>query len=1159
MPIMARLIRIAVVISLVLTGATLRARQNFDDLFEQFTVENGLPSNTIQVLFQDRSGFLWIGTDTGLARYDGIEFRIYPHDPKNENSPSSDQITSLQEDQDGIIWVGTTKGVNGFQPRQDRWNRYLSGRGGLSQDMVTSLWVDTDSSLWIGTEGGAVSRFSPRTRAWERYHGPNDAKWDYIKVIRGEKEGSVWLGTLRDGLIHFRPDRGTWDNHRSAHHIGNEQNINPFNKITTLTTIPGSGVLAGSDAGLEWFTAKGDRPEIPFPIGNLPPGKVSALLRTTTGDLWVSIENHGLWRFSRESNRWQNWGATQIISQGVTKLAIETLIEDRSGCIWIGTKKYGLVKYDPRKSIWNNLKIPSSLVESAPEVLSLLEDRKKTLWIGTSGSGLLECGKNRSDWTEYQSGGEGTLAHNLVFALHQDQGGNIWAGTWRGLCRFSPRTKSWKTFRARPEVADAMENKIRAIAPGDNQSLLIATWGRGLFRFFPETGTWEHCPLPVSTSTDVYVEAMVTDRTGSVWLGINTIGLTQFNPFTRKWANFPIGGSREAAHGNRVHCLCEDRRSSLWIGTDTGLYRLLPDRQTWQQFTTSDGLADNKVFGLVADDRGFLWVFTERGLSQIDPQSDRIRSFNTRDGMRSIDFWSNANAFQKGQDGTILFSWQDHVTDFDPAKTLTAKPPPVIAITDFRIFDQPSLHLLSVDNRMQLSYKRNFITIKFAVLDFSKPAQNQYAYKIDELHRDWIQLGNRSDINLSDLKPGRFTFRIKGANDDGVWGDAETVLHLYMVPPFWKTIWFYLLLLVGAIVVIVGAHTWRVRNLKNRQVELENQVDERTKQLCLAFVDLETVNRDLQNQIKNRIGIEAALKETNIKLTESLAKLRELDQMKTDFFTTTSHELRTPLTSVIGFARIIRRKFADTILPSLPREADAKTAKTIQQVQQNMEIIVTEGERLTKLINDLLDIARIESGKMEWKKERIAISDVIEGAARAISSLFEEKRLHLHIDQGDRPMQLLGDRDRLKQVLINLLSNSVKFTPPGGEISIIARYCPAFAAEEKASLHLDEIEIAVRDNGSGIPTEARERLFEKFFQIGSKNEETIRGSGLGLYICRQIVGHYGGRIWVESELGKGSTFTIRIPVDFEKTRELTARIQSTQAELIRDTAKDQPI
>jgi signal transduction histidine kinase/sugar lactone lactonase YvrE len=598
-----------------------------------------------------------------------------------------------------------------------------------------------------------------------------------------------------------------------------------------------------------------------------------------------------------------------------------------------------------------------------------------------------------------------------------------------------------------------------------------------------------------------YVISIFEDSGGSLWVGTFDGGLNKFDRKQEKFTRYQNRPDNpHSLSNNWVFSIFEDPGGSLWIGTAGGLNKLDRKEETFTHFMEKHGLPHDTICGILGDTEGNLWLSTLKGISKFNPKTGTFTNYDEKDGLQSNVF--NAGAFHQGKSGRMYFGGVNGFNEFYPASISDNTISPVV-ITDFLLFNKPVkvAKKTSKDGQLKkstefelpqhinftreitLDYMEFIFALEFSALNYRRPEKNQFAYRLEGYDNDWVFTDYKHRrATYTKVPPGEYIFRVKASNADGVWNHRGTSIKITILPPFWKTRWFQSMVLLVILATIYGLYRLRIRNMKVQQIKLEQKVLERTGEL-----------------------------------NEANKKLQELDRMKTDFLSFASHELRTPLTSVLGFARIIQKRLDQRVFPLVPME-DTKTAKAVQQVAANLDIIVSEGLRLTELINNVLDITKMEEGKIEWKKETVSIASVLESAREATAGLFENKPLKMMVEVKEPLPDIQGDRDRLVQVFINLISNAVKFTEKG------TLTCRAWCSEK-------EICISVTDTGIGIAQEDLPTLFEKFKQVSDTLKTTQKGTGLGLPICKQIVEYHGGKITVESQLGKGSTFTVRLPLN----------------------------
>ncbi len=1135
---MKKLIRLISLLSIVATANLLA--QIAPLKFERLSVEEGLSNAFVWRILQDRRGFLWIGTEDGLNRFDGYEFTIFKHG--GPGTVSHNTIWEIFEDHAGTLWVGTYGGgLNKFDRDTQTFKSYQhdpNNPNSLSDDHVRAVLESHEEPgiLWIATYGGGLNRFDTNTETFVRFqHDPDDANSlcnDLIWAMCEDKAGDLWLGTAT-GLSRLRRED---------------------------KTKPGAG-----------FTNYRHDPNNPHSLSDVYP---TSVYEDRAGVLWVGTNAGGLSftklsKFSKATETFTHYRHDPQNPQSLSHDSIRPIFEDKAGNLWIGTYGGGLNFLDraAQKFIRYTNDAGDAYSLSNNVVRTIYEDHAGNLWIGTWGGGLNKVVGKKFAHHRHQPGNPNSLSHNYVTAICEGREREVWIGTQAGgLTRMSWEeggAARFERFHHEENNANSLsDDYVTAIckAADEPEVLWIGTFDQGLNRFDAKTRTftrYQHAPddpHSLTNNTIVSLHASLS-KPGVLWIGTNDGELNQFDRRTSKFTYVPYHHKKAGAHhealraiyewpaqpgivwigedgagmyklvpsansalgenagayevvgyqhepnnpnsliSNRVHTIYGTRDGMLWIGTYEGLNRFDPETERFTSFTEKDGLPSNVVYGVLEDEAGNLWMSTNKGLSKLsirrlegpDSMAVTFRNYDVTDGLQSNQFYFNA--FHQGRGGRMYFGGVNGLNVFHSGRIQDNLHAPPVVITDFQIFNK-SVPLESSGTKngfslpkhitecseITLSYQAGVFSFEFAGLDYTHPVKNQYAYKMEGFDEEWTYSGNRRFVTYTHLDPGEYVFRVKASNNDGVWNEEGAAIKIIITPPWWRTWWAY-----AFYGLILAAGIFAVDRIQRRR---------------------------LIKQERQR----AALREAELRAQTAEAA----SQAKSDFLSNVSHELRTPLTSVLGFAKIIKKRLEERIFPLVPK-SDGKVQHTIAQVSENLNVVMVEAERLTALINNVLDLAKIESGKVKWNIQTLAVAEIIERAAASTAPLFEANGLHFHKEIAPDLPKIAGDEDRLIQVVINLISNAVKFTAAGW---ITCR------AEQKDG----EIIISVSDTGIGISAEDQAAVFDKFKQVGDTLTDKPKGTGLGLTICKEIVEHHGGRIWVESEIGKGSTFSFALPV-----------------------------
>ncbi len=843
---MRALLRLVVVAALLLGTLPRPAQAQTESIrFDTLSVENGLSQSTVRVILQDSLGFLWLGTDDGLNKYDGYAFTLYKHDAVNADSLSDSTITALFEDQAGTLWVGTANGLNRMNRETETFVRYQNDPGNnrsLRGTQVSSVTEDTQGNLWVSTIDGGVNRLERAEEAFTRYTynpiDPESLASDTVHALLPDPNGGLWVGTAK-GLDHLDPATGKF-----KHYV---MGTDPANLLRT---------------------------------------RILSLFQDHAGIVWVGTETEGLLRIDPGSGTFSQYQNRPENPYTLSSSDIRAIYEDKSGHLWVGGRD-GLNLFRAVGDYFNRYQHdpndPFSLANDY--ILSIYADRSGVLWVGTYGGGVSKYVQNNERFTLYQhrSGVATSLSNDIVYAIHEDKEGVVWVGTMEGgLNRLDKEAQTFSAFQHDPDSqASLSSNDVRAILEDRLGDLWVGTNGGGLNRFDRETSTfthYRHDPNDSSSISDDRVMSLYEDRRGNLWVGTRTGGLNLLDRDTGRFTRFvPIADEPANLGGSFVRVIKEDADDNLWIGTYSGISvmdpntrefkiyqndpknpfslsddRVLsihqtPDKTIWvgtllgglnrfdpatgtfQHFTQKNGLPGDSIFGILADRNGYLWLSTNRGLSRFDPASEAFRNYDRKDGLQSFEF--NAGAYFANNRGRMYFGGIQGFNTFDPSDVIDNPLPPQVIITALKKFNQIERKDITGNEKLSLTYQDTFISFEFAALDFSAPEKNQYAYKLEGFDKDWVYAGNRRYASYTNLRGGKYVFRVIGSNQDGVWNEQGASVEISVVPPMWESGWFIgasILLLAGA---IFGIYRLRLRQVQTETRNLEEQVKERTQEI----------------------------------------------------------------------------------------------------------------------------------------------------------------------------------------------------------------------------------------------------------------------------------------------------------------------------------------
>ena len=793
--------------------------------FEHLTGIQGLLNERVQAIVQDKQGFLWFGTWNGLFRYDGYTLKNYQHDAQIPGSLPENGVFSLYVDRHGTLWVGTqTKGLWRFDYTANQFRPASGNPAPAIKTIIRAIMEDRQGVLWIGTDGQGVYRLDPGSGAWrnDRHNpeGRHSLSNNYIHAIFEDHAGNLWVGA-RNGLNKFAPQSGLWTPYMQ---FANAIATSPLTILSIVEDRQGMLWLAAYGAGLYRFdpqTAHITRfTHDPADPNSLSDNKVSSLYYDRHGELWAGTWSEGLNRFIPETGGFIRYRHEPMNPSSLGHGAVMTMYEDRAGSLWIGVDGWGISVYHrartPFRHYTDNPLAPDHLSDRA--VRPIYQTRDGIIWIGTAAGGLNRLNPKTGHITCYRHDPDDpySLSDNSVYALFEDHAGALWVGTYHGLNRFDRATQQFTRFLHDPNDSSSLSyNFIRAIAEEADGHLWIGTH-HGLNQFDPISGRFQrylHDPERPDSLSDESVLAIMFDREHSLWVGTLSGGLNRFEPRTEGWVHYRHHPDEPASLSHdTVYALYEDRAGQIWIGTLHGLDRL--DRATGQvtRDTLQDGLPSETITGILEeigpDDAGGgpLWLSTLNGLIRFDPRTAAITVFDRSDGLLNQEY--DLCAAYRTLQGELWFGGKKGIDVVDPSQIVKNTFIPPVVLTDFEISNQPvpiggtSLlqQTITMTDALMLSYREHVITFEFAALNFIAPTKNRYQYRLEGFDADWIAAtSDRRRVTYTNLDAGRYLFRVRGSNNDGIWNDTGVSLALTITPPWWRTWWFYALCTLGVL------------------------------------------------------------------------------------------------------------------------------------------------------------------------------------------------------------------------------------------------------------------------------------------------------------------------------------------------------------------------
>jgi signal transduction histidine kinase/ligand-binding sensor domain-containing protein/DNA-binding response OmpR family regulator len=1063
--------------------------------FRHLSVKDGLSNNNVLSVLQDRKGFIWFGTANGLNRYDGYSFKVYQHIEADSASLSDNRIRSMVEDNQGRIWIGTNNGLNCFDPILESFQHFYfieNDTSTISNNRITRMYYSRNNILWIGTENG-LNIFDPSTsvniRLVDQLKTKTNSIANQINSITEDSDGSIWIGMWWGGLKKINPKTL-----KIASFFSDPKIINRISNDNVLT------VFCDKENALWIVNYMSEiRKMTPNACNYLPVTGMENMLdlgviaQDQSGNIWLNskpgsviIHNPLTHKSTVQKNRLNDASA---ISTG----SISQIFCDRTGIVWIATDK-GISYYDPQGQQFSKYYHQLNLGKR-DYCKSFYQDATNNVWVAVWDLGLVKYNllTRKTILISHNNNDFNSLSHNRINGIAADNQGLIWVATDNGISVVEPSTaKVIKKLYYLNDKSPAIMNGINAHITGSQSNFFWMAAGDSLTILnIPRQQKWL---LPLSgnaTLNHAQVNCITEDSRKNLWIGTEYSGLFYYQTATANLTRYALNSTNnQSISSNTIYDIIEDRKNNIWVGTQNGLNLFDSIKESFTAYNKQTGLSGNECFSVKEDAYGRLWILTPVGIDVFDRESNQIVRYSDADGilLNSIGLvQSEHGKFFAGhaENGFYCFNPDSIADNYIHQK---------VYLTDFLLYNQPASisrqsatsplkkNILET-NEIILKHSQSVFGFEFSSLNYSNRGKNQYEYKLDGFDDKWILTSENSRrITYTNLNPGTYVFRVRPANGIGQVNPDETKIKITIMPPVWKTWWAYMFYFIA----IFGFSLF----------------------IRKYFID------------KERLQHEIAIKKLEASNTFEVA------QLKQRFFINVSHEFRTPLTLIAGPI--------EKLIANIDHLDRTKLLDSLQLIKRNTK-------RISQLINQLLDIRKIETGNMKLSLSSGDLVRYIADIAIGFNSLAEKKQIDYQIvaeslPESDRLHWF--DADKIDKIVSNILSNAFKFTPKNGKITI------RIYEIESAGISLSDISgnsdpkfnircltFTVEDTGVGIAKDQLEKIFERFYQVDSNSKLISEGTGIGLALTKELVSLCNGTIEVNSEPGVGSKFIVRLPVD----------------------------
>ncbi|GGA81814.1 hybrid sensor histidine kinase/response regulator transcription factor [Puia dinghuensis] len=1044
--------------------------------FSRLNDQDGLSDNHINVIFKDRQGFVWVGTNSGLNRYDGYNFKVFRHDDRDSTSLSDELVEGIFQGPEDKLYVTTAGGISIYDPSTGAFlphiAAYLQARNILSYGLIGIVHCEDDRYYFVYRDSG-LYRYDPgqgavRVRSAVPGAGGINSP---VADVAVDRAGGIWLSEYNGILQRFDPGSQTISMvtdilQRSAQRApsGYKMFLDREDRLWLYAqgNLSGLWVYDQHTGGLRHLSRDSG-------VIRLSSNNISDVIEDGKGQIWVATDQGGLDILDMAQGVVRNLRHSDE-DRSLSENTVTTLYIDDIGAVWIGTLKNGVCYYQQHMLRFPLYRRQPGQPESLPydDVNCFAEDARGNLWIGTDGGGLIYFDRAGNKFKQYrhEQSDLNSLGSDVLVSLLLDHRGILWIGTYQGgLDRYDGRT--FTHYRhSDTDPASLADNRVYSLREDGADHLWVGTMAGGLDRFDEATGKFYHNTpdMPRSIHSD-YVPALAEDSASNLWIA-TAYGLDELQRNTGQYVHYIAGNSRLS--DNTVFSLTCDHLGNIWVGTRQGLSVIQPGKDTFQSYTIKDGLPSNTILSVLEDKAHFLWVSTSAGISRISISREgaalkiRCLNFDEYDGLQGREF--NANTAFRTREGELIFGGPKGFNLFRPESIQLNEHIPPVVLTGLQLYNKetPLPASVPMDGKLVLSYDENNFILEFAALSYINARKNRYAYQLVGFDKDWMMTdGHNRRAAYTNIDPGEYVFRVRASNSDGVWNEQGISIRVIIKPPFWKTTIAYILYVLLALAILYASRMRIIRRARAR--------------FALAEERREAI------------------------------RVRELDRMKIKFFTNLSHEFRTPLSLILSPV--------DKLIRSSGEPGHRQLAMTIER----------NARRLLHLVNQLLDLRKMEVNELKLNMSRGDIASFIKATTQSFADLAEERGIGFTYQGDTEYLPALFDKDKVERILFNLLSNAFKFTSPGGSIGV---EFTVLEKDEQGAL----LQLKVKDTGIGIPADQQEKIFESFFQGELPGHVRSQGTGIGLAITREFVEMHGGTIKVESAPDMGSCFTILLPV-----------------------------
>ncbi len=1048
--------------------------------FERIGFDQGLANEIVTSLLQDSKGYIWIGTVSGLFKYDGYSFKRYQFDPLDSNSLSQNYIYTIWEDPQSSIWVSTFEGLCKFDRFTEKFTRYKPDPN-VSDPNISVINEDKNGTMWVGTWSGAMSRFDKQTGnffpesldlKFKKLQGKETTLHDGIASLFKDRKGDLWIGNLaglhkidiqqskpgQPSKVKIKSYLNDPDNPNS---LGGKSVLDIFEDHNGIIWVATDNGLNSLDPGTENFKHYPHDPDHPNSTSNSSARWWNGAIREDQqGNLWLATTS-GLYKLNKDRTVFSVYTNDPSDNNSLSSESLSTLLIDRAGILWTGSWTGKLNKADLNQKSFGlrqNRKMNSNSL-SKNDVTAIIEDSSGYIWIGTDGGGLNRWDRKTNQFTRYRADPK-KPGLDYVYGILEDRHGHIWIAHLDNLSKFDKLTGEFEHFDSNERNYELIEDRVIYAITEDRDGIIWLGTGSGIKSFDEKTGSFKHYyhdKADTAGISDYTAISIFADSRDNMWVGFGSIATDRLEKKTGRIFHYRHDPQDPSSiSSNIVNNFLEDSKGNLWLGTLAGGLCLFNyQTQKFTTYTDTNELADNNVLSILEDNNSHLWLGTTSGLSRFDPVTKMFVNYDYKDGLQDRVFGAgmrNRPARFKGRDGTLYFGGRNGFNFFHPDQIKQDSSLAPVVITQFKLFDK----FVNGANELKeiiLQHDENYFSFEFSSLSFRNPAKNQYAYKLEGVDKDWIYSGSRRYTGYTNITPGTYTFRVKATNSDGIWNEAGTSINVIILPPWWKTWWaytFYGLLLIASLRAVHLYQKQRVIRAEREKAQAKEL--EQAKEIEKAYHELKTTQQQLiQSEKMASLG----------QLTAGIA-----------------HEIQNPLNFVNNFSEVNKELLSE--MKEEIENGNLEEAKSLaSNVIDNQEKINEHGKRADAIVKGMLQHSRSSSGIKEPTNINTLVDEYLKLAYHGLRAKDKSFNVTLNtsFEEGVGAVNIIPQD--IGRVILNLINNAFyAVNEKSAPIRIGAwadeKFEPTVLISTKSIG--EKVLISVKDNGIGMRTAVKSKL-----------------------------------------------------------------------------------